>query len=69
MTDDDPENELLHDEQMTVMLSQGAYDALQDYAAQEERARIIAFLKDARHPMTHTAWALAKQIEDGEHLK
>lgn len=38
-------------------------------AAMEERNKIIEWLRDASQPMTHTAWALAKLIEEEAHLK
>lgn len=38
-------------------------------AAYTERQAIIAWLRSANQPMTHTAWALSKHIADGKHLE
>lgn len=54
---------------MIVTITQDAYEALQNQARLEERLAIIAYLRHARQPMVHTAWALARDIEHGEHLK
>lgn len=35
----------------------------------QEREAIVEWLRSAIQPMTHTAWALARDIEAGEHLK
>lgn len=50
-----------------IMITADAYDAIEANAANEERQRIIDWLRSAQQPMTHTAWALAKAIEEGKH--
>ena len=71
MTDDDPENELGWEPTNTgvITITRAAYDAMHDQARLEERLAIIAYLRSSRQPMAHTAWALARDIEHGEHLK
>ena len=50
-----------------ITLTLGAYNDIQGNAALDERQRIIDWLRSAQQPMTHTAWALAKAIEEGKH--
>lgn len=52
-----------------ITITDDAYDLLQRSGAMEERERILAWLRSDHHVMTHTAWALAKQIENEEHWK
>lgn len=71
MNDDDDEDfetvYMTHSGVITV--TEDAYQYIGDAAALEERQQIIKWLRCDHHVMTHTAWALAKAIEDGEHLK
>lgn len=57
------------DKPALITLTLGAYETIQAQAALEERLRVLAWLRRAEQPMIHTAWALAKGIETGEHLK
>lgn len=50
-----------------ITISFGAYQMLAQEGASRERRSIINWLRSAHQPMTHTAWALAKQIEQREH--
>lgn len=69
MTDDDPEESILYQSPPLVTITKPAYDSIQATAALQERLAILAYLRNARQPMIHTAWALARDIENGEHLK
>lgn len=51
-----------------ITLTVAAYDMIGTNAASAERRAIIDWLRSADQPMTHTAWALAKGINDGAHL-
>ena len=52
-----------------ITLTLDAYNNIQRDAALQERLRIMAWLRSANQPMTHTAWAIAKAIETEEHHK
>lgn len=51
----------------TITITEEAYWALVKSGRQEERDAIVAWLRDAVQPMTHTCWAMAKKIEEGAH--
>ena len=53
----------------SITITFGAYQMLAQEGASRERRAIIEWLREASQPMTHTAWALAKQIEQRAHVK
>ena len=50
-----------------ITLTLGAYEDISKGAAMAERNRIVAWLRGSDQPMTHTAWAIARDISKGKH--
>lgn len=57
------------EDQMVVIITEDAYNSLQESAKLEERQAILKWLRSANQPLMHTAWQFAKSIEQGEHWK
>jgi hypothetical protein len=51
-----------------ITLTVAAYEMIAANAASNERRAITDWMRSAVQPMTHTAWALARDIDNGVHL-
>lgn len=69
MNDDEGFETIYMTNTSVITITEEAYEMVQENAALEERQAILNWLRGDRHVMTHTARALANQIEAGEHLK